>query len=223
MALPIKFLFIFACAMAETDVLRVDRTISCGIVASITTLFPLPSIQFMAAAFLSVHMLPLSATSDRSGKTCRRDSITARLPLLIMFIPMASPEKQRRRMYTFFPATVVFASSNFPKLVVDSNTSFSWRKLSGVPIQRATSAASVAEGIRTHGARVMPSLRMVLDAPLPWEMALHPRLVLATRHPSVVAMGMYTDSPFRVMGPAIPTGMGMYPTTISQFAPRTRL
>ena len=37
---------------------------------------------------------------------------------------------------------------------------------------------------------------------------MHPLLVLATRHPSVVAMGMKTFSLFRVKGPHIPTGMG---------------
>mmetsp|Transcript_4765 Transcript_4765/g.7562 ORF Transcript_4765/g.7562 Transcript_4765/m.7562 type:complete len:201 (-) Transcript_4765:309-911(-) len=97
MALPMRFLLRFASTMAFTDVLSVDLTTSAGIVASITTLFPRPSIQFIAAAFLSVHMFPLRATSESAGKICRRHSMTARLPLLIMFIPMASPEKQRRR------------------------------------------------------------------------------------------------------------------------------
>ena len=141
MALPIKFLFTLVITIAETDVLRVARTTSWGIVASITTLLPLPSIQFTAAAFLSVHMLPLSAKRFNSGNTCLSDSITARLPLLIIFMPMASPAKQRRRTYTFFPATVGLASNNLPKLVVDSNASFNFKKFSGELIQRATSAA----------------------------------------------------------------------------------
>jgi hypothetical protein len=39
-------------------------------------------------------------------------------------------------------------------------------------------------------------------------MALQPRWVLATRQPSVVAMGRCTFSPLSSMGPATPTGMG---------------
>ena len=39
--------------------------------------------------------------------------------------------------------------------------------------------------------------------------ALHPLLVLATRHPSVVAMGTIYSSPSRTRGPATPTGTGI--------------
>ena len=39
--------------------------------------------------------------------------------------------------------------------------------------------------------------------------ALHPLLVLATRQPSVVAIGMWYSFPFKRRGPATPTGNGM--------------
>jgi len=51
--------------------------------------------------------------------------------------------------------------------------------------------------------------------------ALQPLLVLATRQPSVVAMGTMYCRPSSSRGPATPTGTGMYPTTFSQHAPDT--
>ena len=39
--------------------------------------------------------------------------------------------------------------------------------------------------------------------------APHPLLVLATRQPSVVAIGMWYSFPFKRRGPATPTGNGM--------------
>lgn len=39
--------------------------------------------------------------------------------------------------------------------------------------------------------------------------ALQPRLVLATRQPSVVAIGTWYSFPSRQRGPATPTGMGI--------------
>lgn len=53
------------------------------------------------------------------------------------------------------------------------------------------------------------------------ESALHPRFVLATKHPSVVAMGTYNISPSNNNGPATPTGIGTYPITFSQQDPIT--
>lgn len=51
--------------------------------------------------------------------------------------------------------------------------------------------------------------------------ALQPLLVLATRQPSVVAIGTWNSFPSKHRGPATPTGMGMYPITFSQQAPIT--
>lgn len=42
------------------------------------------------------------------------------------------------------------------------------------------------------------------------EIALHPRAVDATRHPSVVAIGIYISSPSNDIGPASPRGIGTY-------------
>ena len=53
------------------------------------------------------------------------------------------------------------------------------------------------------------------------ERALQPLLVLATRQPSVVAIGTWYICPSSSRGPATPTGMGMYPITFSQQAPKT--
>lgn len=51
--------------------------------------------------------------------------------------------------------------------------------------------------------------------------ALQPLLVLATRQPSVVAIGTWNSFPSKHSGPATPTGMGIYPITFSQQAPIT--
>lgn len=51
--------------------------------------------------------------------------------------------------------------------------------------------------------------------------ALQPLLVLATRQPSVVAIGTWNSFPSKHRGPATPTGIGMYPITFSQQAPIT--
>mmetsp|Transcript_9699 Transcript_9699/g.20527 ORF Transcript_9699/g.20527 Transcript_9699/m.20527 type:complete len:346 (+) Transcript_9699:339-1376(+) len=222
MAEPTRFFWRFVFTMEGTSVLRVDRTTSFGMVASTITDLPRPSIQLVAAAFLSVHMFPLRATSTSEGNFDLRSSITARLPFDTMFIPMASPEKHRSRRYTLRPATVGSALRSLPKLVVDSNASLRSAKFSGTSHHSFSSAASIALRIWTQGARVMPSRTTALRAPPPWDTALHPRFALATKHPSVVAMGMYTVSPSNVRGPIIPQGMGTYPTTISQLAPCTR-
>merc|ERR1712232_523584 len=65
---PIRFFCRFVSTIAFTVVLSTDLTIDFGIVASTTTLFPRPSIQFVAAAFLSVHIFPERATSFSVGK-----------------------------------------------------------------------------------------------------------------------------------------------------------
>mmetsp|Transcript_1132 Transcript_1132/g.2546 ORF Transcript_1132/g.2546 Transcript_1132/m.2546 type:complete len:221 (+) Transcript_1132:424-1086(+) len=90
---PIRFLLMFVCTRAATVVLRVVRTTSFGMTASTTTDLPRPCNQFVAAAFLSVHMFPDRAMSWHEGNSFCSLSMTARDPFETMFIPMASPEK----------------------------------------------------------------------------------------------------------------------------------
>lgn len=52
---PTRFLDMFRSTIASTDVFKTDCTIALGIIASADTDFPLPSIQLMAAGFLSVQ------------------------------------------------------------------------------------------------------------------------------------------------------------------------
>mmetsp|Transcript_1520 Transcript_1520/g.3959 ORF Transcript_1520/g.3959 Transcript_1520/m.3959 type:complete len:221 (-) Transcript_1520:1623-2285(-) len=97
MADPIRFLLRFVCTRAETVVFRVVRTTSLGMTHSTTTDLPRPYNQFVAAAFLSVHMFPERATNWHVGKYFWSVSMTASDPLETMFIPMASPEKHTNR------------------------------------------------------------------------------------------------------------------------------
>mmetsp|Transcript_8019 Transcript_8019/g.22894 ORF Transcript_8019/g.22894 Transcript_8019/m.22894 type:complete len:260 (-) Transcript_8019:627-1406(-) len=97
MALPMRHFWRFASTMASTVVLSVLRTTSAVMVASTTTLLPRPSIQLMAAGFLSQQTLPEMATSSISGKCSSSSSMTLRQPLDTMFMPMASPAKQTQR------------------------------------------------------------------------------------------------------------------------------
>jgi hypothetical protein len=62
-------------------------------------------------------------------------------------------------------------------------------KFAGFSKNPLSSAARRADGKRATGARVIPSRYTTLEAPPDSAMALHPRLVLAMRQPSVVAMG----------------------------------
>jgi len=80
----------------------------------------------------------------------------------------------------------------------------------------------LADFIRIQGAQVIPSLNNMADTPEPCEIALHHLFVDATKHPSIVAIGIYIDSSFKVRGPTMPTRRGIHPTTILQFAPDTR-
>lgn len=113
--------------------------------------------------------------------------------------------------------------------------------------QPLTSAALHADGSCTTGPRVIPSAKTRLLTPPDsyththkrsakiknsqhvwiktneWLTltARHPRLVLATKHPSVVAMGTWNSFPSNSSGPATPTGTGTYPITFSQLVPVT--
>mmetsp|Transcript_38031 Transcript_38031/g.80968 ORF Transcript_38031/g.80968 Transcript_38031/m.80968 type:complete len:220 (+) Transcript_38031:1790-2449(+) len=98
MAEPMRFLAVLSCTIASTDVLSVLRTMSAEIVASTTTEHPRPSIQLIAAAFLSQHMFPERPSTCMSlNSLASRSSRTALTPLETMFIPMASPVVQVKR------------------------------------------------------------------------------------------------------------------------------
>ena len=78
------------------------------------------------------------------------------------------------------------------------------------------------DGKSIAGPRVIASRVKTVVTPPPKLSALHPREVDATSVPSAVAIGIGHCSPSTVRGPAISNGRGMYPTTFSQHAPRTR-
>ena len=80
-------------------------------------------------------------------------------------------------------------------------------KLTGSSKKNFNSEARFAEANLTTGALVIPSFNNMLEAPPEMWMALQPRLVLATRQPSVVAMGTEYSNPSSNKGPAIPTGI----------------
>mmetsp|Transcript_70274 Transcript_70274/g.120697 ORF Transcript_70274/g.120697 Transcript_70274/m.120697 type:complete len:328 (-) Transcript_70274:157-1140(-) len=189
MADPTKFLRVATSTIPRTVVLRVSLTILDGIRASHTTDFPRPSIQLIAAGFLSLHTFPEMAMRRRFGNGVFRCSITARQPLETMFIPMASPAKQTRRTNTLRPATTAITDFSFPNEVVASNAPLTPLQFAGSSTHSFNFAASVAEGRSRQGARVMPSFRTTAVQPPDWVTALAPRLVLATKQPSVVAMG----------------------------------
>jgi hypothetical protein len=67
-------------------------------------------------------------------------------------------------------------------------------------------AALAAASNLTTGALVMTSLSIVLVAPPDVEIALQPLFVLATRQPSVVAIGTCNSNPSSRRGPATPIG-----------------
>uniref|UniRef100_A0A0A9DA16 Uncharacterized protein n=1 Tax=Arundo donax TaxID=35708 RepID=A0A0A9DA16_ARUDO len=106
-----------------------------------------------------------------------------------MFIPMASPVLQLNLMYRFLPAIAHCTPCSLANLLDLLKTMESVSKLAGSSRNALSPAARRAVGRRATGARVMPSRSTTLVAPPDSAMALQPRLVLATRHPSVVAMG----------------------------------
>jgi len=75
-------------------------------------------------------------------------------------------------------------------------------------------------GNLSTGARDIPSLVRQLITPHDLR-ALQPRFVLATRHPSVVAIGIMNSLPSSFRGPTAPSGIVMYPMTLSAQAPIT--
>uniref|UniRef100_A0A0A9CX76 Uncharacterized protein n=1 Tax=Arundo donax TaxID=35708 RepID=A0A0A9CX76_ARUDO len=106
-----------------------------------------------------------------------------------MFIPMASPVLQLNLMYRFLPAIAHFTPCSLANLLDLLNTTARVSELAGSSKKALSSAARRADGNRTAGARVIPSLSTTLEAPPDSAMALQPRFVLATRQPSVVAIG----------------------------------
>ncbi|CAI7825774.1 unnamed protein product [Closterium sp. NIES-54] len=70
------------------------------------------------------------------------------------------------------------------------------------------------------GARVMPSRSTTLCAPPAAQMAFQSRFVLATRQPSAVTISTKNYASSSRSGPAMPTGIATWLTTISQHALR---
>ena len=85
-----KFFLMFVSTTSSAEVWSLFSTVSLGMRASATTVFPLPYIMLMAAGFLSLHMLPDTDTMTASVAS----SITlhaASEAMVAMFMPMASP------------------------------------------------------------------------------------------------------------------------------------
>mmetsp|Transcript_1519 Transcript_1519/g.3035 ORF Transcript_1519/g.3035 Transcript_1519/m.3035 type:complete len:229 (-) Transcript_1519:135-821(-) len=219
---PTRFFTLFTSTRLADVVFNTLLTMSSWIIVSQTTLFPRPSIQFTADGFLSVQKFPEILTTSILGKVSCRKSRALVTPLEIMFMPMASPVAPSNRRNTLRPATftlIPFSLAN--RLVLSkSEASFLSPDMSA-STQSFKAAAPITSGILTTGARVIPSLRTALCAPPLRAIALQPRLVEATKQPSVVAMGTMYCLPSRTRGPATPTGMGMYPITFSQLTPIT--
>mmetsp|Transcript_3369 Transcript_3369/g.10589 ORF Transcript_3369/g.10589 Transcript_3369/m.10589 type:complete len:224 (+) Transcript_3369:562-1233(+) len=205
---PIRFLATFSSTIASTVVLSTVRTTSPGSVASTHTLLPRPSTQFMADGFLSTQTLPERASSCARGKRSSTTDMAASTPLLIMFMPIASPVVHRNRRNALRPATCVSSRCRRPKREVPSNAALICANASASSVHALSSAASTAPGSRTTGARVIPSAMSADRAPPLLAMARAPRLVDATSAPSVVASGTVNSSPSSISGPTTPTGSG---------------
>jgi hypothetical protein len=92
-----------------------------------------------------------------------------------------------------------------------------FEKFAGFSTHDFSSDEALSEAVRTRGARVIPSPRTTLVAPPAFLIAVQPRLVEASKAPSVVAMGTLNCLSSNMSGPTMPTGRGMYPITASQF------
>uniref|UniRef100_A0A2M4B6Q7 Putative secreted protein n=1 Tax=Anopheles triannulatus TaxID=58253 RepID=A0A2M4B6Q7_9DIPT len=66
---PVMFFSLLHCTRVRAFVLKIDSSLSAGMVVSQTTRFPRPLIQLMAAGFLSEQKLPLSEIITISGNT----------------------------------------------------------------------------------------------------------------------------------------------------------
>ena len=133
----------------------------------------------------------------------------ASTPLEIIFIPIASPVEVAKRTKSVRPAKTVCSDARRAKRDVLSNADLIELAPCAESIQRLARAALVRDGNSITGPRVMASwVSTVVTPPFAFR-TLHPRLVDATRVPSVVAMGIGVIRPSIIRGPAIPNGSGM--------------
>ena len=99
-----------------------------------------------------------------------------------------------------------------PKLVVVSKAALIASKLSSSSDHFFRPAAAIASGMRRHGARVMPSFNNAARQPPPCPIALHPRLVLATRQPcclnSIIGKRKTSRTRLETRQPCAPFGTG---------------
>jgi len=88
--------------MAAAVAWSFPSTMSLGILASATAVLPLPLIMFMAAGFLSEHMLPETETMT-APVSFSRSLQTASDAMVAMFMPMASPVSKRNLRWRLLP------------------------------------------------------------------------------------------------------------------------
>mmetsp|Transcript_78173 Transcript_78173/g.108618 ORF Transcript_78173/g.108618 Transcript_78173/m.108618 type:complete len:373 (-) Transcript_78173:500-1618(-) len=209
---PIMFFAMFNRTMRSTASVSLTFNVAAstagGITTSHATLFPRPSTQLMALGFLSVHTFPDSASTSIDGKRSARAASACVTPLVIMFIPIASPVNALKRRYTFLSATFTRTFWRRAKREVESNAALSSAALLSSSTHAFSAAASAMFPIRTTGARVMPLPVTVVMAPPDWVMARQPRLVEAIKAPSVVDMGTVYVVPSSMSGPTVPVGIG---------------
>ncbi|KAH3659985.1 hypothetical protein OGAPHI_007190 [Ogataea philodendri] len=139
-----------------------------------------------------------------------------------MFIPMASPVVVLNLINSNVPAMAVCKCCNLANLEVELNALFITFCPSSESSQILAAPVRANVGNEIHGPLVIPSLVNTVCTPPPALIALQPLMVDATRHPSVVAIGMWYGTLSMIIGPATPTGNGMNPMTFSQQAPNTR-
>ncbi|OPY41771.1 MAG: hypothetical protein A4E41_00711 [Methanoregulaceae archaeon PtaU1.Bin066] len=183
---PTRFFLRFTSAIVRASVLKTEDMRASSSQTPAQTLLPRPRTTFTAAGFLSVQRFPESAT--RCAPVASLISSAAfSLPMVTMFIPMASFVSNSILTKTEVPTTVVTAPRNFPCEVVDSAARASSSPWAAT--QSATSRAWATFRAAKTGARVMPSRRILTSAPPARAIAPHPRFTEATSAPSVVASG----------------------------------
>mmetsp|Transcript_53840 Transcript_53840/g.109506 ORF Transcript_53840/g.109506 Transcript_53840/m.109506 type:complete len:306 (-) Transcript_53840:1017-1934(-) len=97
MAEPMRFLLVFSAIMGSTSVFSTRFSTSRLMMVSTTTDLPRPLTQLMADGFLSVHMLPDKPLICMPGNSAATTCSASLTPLVIMFMPMASPVKHWKR------------------------------------------------------------------------------------------------------------------------------
>ena len=148
-------------------------------------------------------------TNFVSGKTVASSASALCVPLLTMFMPIASPVVQANLKNKERPATAVLMACRLAKRDELLNAERIRSKFSGTPSHCTMLSASRRDGVRSTGERVMPSLSNAVTAPPHCVMARAPLFADATKQPSVVAMGMWYNFPSTLRGPNTPTGMGI--------------